>query len=108
MKKLRKEEINKYGEIFFSIFITYLFHAGISVKIKGEANTCWTTDKQEMDERGQYRDETQTVTAHEEYFETKYYLIGSASGKIRLSIICNRILLSLIKVKIKQILYSKT
>ncbi|XP_029160939.1 arrestin domain-containing protein 17 [Nylanderia fulva] len=53
---------------------------GISVKIKGEANTCWTTDKQEMDERGQYRDETQTVTGHEEYFETKYYLIGSASG----------------------------
>ncbi|XP_011140067.1 arrestin domain-containing protein 17 isoform X2 [Harpegnathos saltator] len=33
-----------------------------------------------MDERGQYRDESQTVTAHEEYFETKYYLVGSASG----------------------------
>ncbi|KAK1124426.1 hypothetical protein K0M31_006786 [Melipona bicolor] len=53
---------------------------GISVKIKGVANTCWTTDKQDMDERGQYRDGTQTVTAHEEYFETKYYLVGSASG----------------------------
>ncbi|KYQ55050.1 Arrestin domain-containing protein 3 [Trachymyrmex zeteki] len=53
---------------------------GISVKVKGEANTCWATEKQEMDERGQYRDETQTVTAHEEYFETKYYLVGSASG----------------------------
>lgn len=60
------------------------FHAGISAKIKGEANTCWTTDKQEMDERGQYQDETQTVTAHEDYFEMKYYLIGSTSGKIRL------------------------
>lgn len=35
-----------------------------------------------MDERGQYRDGTQTVTGHEEYFETKYYLVGSASGKI--------------------------
>ncbi|KYN43112.1 Arrestin domain-containing protein 3 [Trachymyrmex septentrionalis] len=53
---------------------------GISVKVKGEANTCWSTVKQEMDERGQYQDETQTVTAHEEYFETKYYLVGSASG----------------------------
>lgn len=55
------------------------------MKVKGEANTCWTTDKQEMDERGQYRDETQTVTGHEEYFETKYYLVGSASGNVRLS-----------------------
>lgn len=53
---------------------------GISVKVKGVANTCWTTDKQDMDERGQYRDGTQTVSAHEEYFETKYYLVGSASG----------------------------
>ncbi|KAL6258963.1 hypothetical protein P5V15_008888 [Pogonomyrmex californicus] len=52
---------------------------GISVKIKGEANTNWSTVKQEMDEKGQYTDETQTVTAHESYFETKYYLIGSAS-----------------------------
>ncbi|XP_078042154.1 arrestin domain-containing protein 17 isoform X2 [Augochlora pura] len=33
-----------------------------------------------MDERGQYREGTQTVTAHEEYFDTKYYLVGSASG----------------------------
>ena len=53
---------------------------GISVKIKGAANTCWTTDKQEMDDRGQYREGTETVTAHEDYFETKYYLVGSASG----------------------------
>ncbi|XP_076653337.1 arrestin domain-containing protein 17 isoform X1 [Halictus rubicundus] len=53
---------------------------GISVKVKGFADTCWTTDKQEMDERGQYREGTQTVTAHEQYFETKYYLVGSASG----------------------------
>lgn len=56
------------------------------MKVKGEANTCWATEKQEMDEKGQYRDETQTVTAHEEYFETKYYLVGSASGKARLFI----------------------
>ncbi|XP_054004300.1 arrestin domain-containing protein 17 [Hylaeus anthracinus] len=53
---------------------------GICVKVKGVANTCWTTDKQEMDDRGQYREGTQTVTGHEEYFETKYYLVGSASG----------------------------
>ncbi|XP_053973989.1 arrestin domain-containing protein 17 [Hylaeus volcanicus] len=53
---------------------------GICVKVKGVADTCWTTDKQEMDDRGQYREGTQTVTGHEEYFETKYYLVGSASG----------------------------
>ncbi|XP_011861149.1 PREDICTED: arrestin domain-containing protein 2 [Vollenhovia emeryi] len=51
---------------------------GISVKIKGEANTCWAAVKEEIDEKGQYQDET--VTAHEDYFETKYYLVGSASG----------------------------
>lgn len=53
---------------------------GISVTAKGEANTCWTTDKEEMDENGQYREGSQTLTAHEEYFKTKYYLIGSPSG----------------------------
>ncbi|XP_014476867.1 PREDICTED: arrestin domain-containing protein 3 [Dinoponera quadriceps] len=53
---------------------------GISVKVKGEANTQWSTGGQRMDENGEYRDESQTVTAHEEYFETKYYLVGSASG----------------------------
>lgn len=50
------------------------------MKVKGEANTCWATVKEEIDEKEQYRDET--VTAHEEYFETKYYLVGSASGKV--------------------------
>ncbi|XP_011696571.1 PREDICTED: arrestin domain-containing protein 2 isoform X2 [Wasmannia auropunctata] len=53
---------------------------GIRVKVKGEANTHWATDKQEMDEKGQYRDETVTVTGHEEYFDKEYYLVGSASG----------------------------
>ncbi|XP_032663974.1 arrestin domain-containing protein 17 isoform X2 [Odontomachus brunneus] len=33
-----------------------------------------------MDERGQYQDESHTVTAHENYFDMKYYLVGSASG----------------------------
>lgn len=64
------------------IYNNFIIFPGICVKIKGVANTCWTTDKQDMDERGQYRDGTQTVTAHEEYFDTKYYLVGSASGKI--------------------------
>lgn len=54
------------------------------MNVTGFANTCWTTDKQEMDERGQYREGTETVTAHENYFETKYYLVGSSSGKILL------------------------
>lgn len=63
------------------LFKNFIIFTGISVKVKGVANTCWTTDKQDMDERGQYRDGTQTVSAHEEYFETKYYLVGSASGE---------------------------
>lgn len=54
------------------------------MKIKGEANTCWAAVKEEIDEKEQYRDEN--VTAHEEYFETKYYLVGSASGKVRIFI----------------------
>ncbi|XP_020282949.1 arrestin domain-containing protein 17 [Pseudomyrmex gracilis] len=53
---------------------------GISVKIKGEANTYWATDKKEIDERGHFQNDTETVKGHEEYFETKYYLVGSASG----------------------------
>lgn len=72
------------------MFEIFFLCAGISVNIKGEANTYWTTDKQEMDERGQYRDETQTVTAHEEYFESKYYLVGSASGNVGL-LVCLRV-----------------
>ncbi|XP_066581032.1 arrestin domain-containing protein 17-like [Prorops nasuta] len=53
---------------------------GISIKIKGEANTKWSSDKREMDERGNYETETETVRGYENYFETKYYLVGSASG----------------------------
>lgn len=53
---------------------------GICVKVKGEANTRWATDTQKMDDKGQYHDDTQTVSGHEEYFQTKYYLVGSASG----------------------------
>ncbi|KAI4477956.1 hypothetical protein M0804_012436 [Polistes exclamans] len=53
---------------------------GICVKVKGEANTYWTTDKETLDNTGNYRDENATFSAHEEYFQTKYYLVGSASG----------------------------
>ncbi|KAG7204887.1 hypothetical protein KM043_005285 [Ampulex compressa] len=53
---------------------------GISIQVKGVANTCWSTDKQELDNNGQYQDETQTVTGDEQYFETKYYLVGSPAG----------------------------
>ncbi|KAK2581691.1 hypothetical protein KPH14_002178 [Odynerus spinipes] len=41
---------------------------GICVKVTGTANVSWTSS-----------DDT-TYTAHEEYFQTKYYLVGSASG----------------------------
>lgn len=55
--------------------------------ISGEANTSWTVDKKELDHSTkQYRDETEIVTGHEEYFKTKYYLVGSASGKVRSSV----------------------
>ncbi|XP_076181787.1 arrestin domain-containing protein 17 isoform X2 [Ptiloglossa arizonensis] len=37
-------------------------------------------DKQETDERGESREVSEAVRAHEEYFKTKYYLVGSASG----------------------------
>ncbi|XP_043277832.1 arrestin domain-containing protein 17-like [Venturia canescens] len=53
---------------------------GISLKIKGEANTCWATDRQELNNEGRYENESQTVTGHEEYFSQQYYLVGSASG----------------------------
>lgn len=51
------------------------------MKIKGEANTCWATDRQELNNEGRYENESQTVTGHEEYFSQQYYLVGSASGK---------------------------
>ncbi|XP_047369298.1 dolichol kinase isoform X5 [Vespa velutina] len=60
--------------------IMVLAYMRICVKVKGEANTYWTTDKQRLDNTGNYRDENTTFNAHEEYFQTKYYLVGSASG----------------------------
>ncbi|XP_012282075.1 arrestin domain-containing protein 17 [Orussus abietinus] len=51
----------------------------IHVKIVGQANTCWSSDKQEQNNEGRYENETQTVSAHEEYFSMKYYVVGSAS-----------------------------
>ncbi|CAD6242599.1 GSCOCG00009532001-RA-CDS [Cotesia congregata] len=53
---------------------------GITVKVKGEANVCWATDRQELNNEGKYDNETQTVTGHEEYFNMEYYLLGSPSG----------------------------
>lgn len=53
---------------------------GINCKIKGEANTCWATDRQEHNQEGRYENESQTVTGHEEYFSMHYYLLGSASA----------------------------
>lgn len=66
----------------YNFSVSDLCRTGISVQVKGEANTCWTTSKQETNERGEHLDESETLTAHEEYFKTKYYLVGSASGKI--------------------------
>ncbi|KAJ8674402.1 hypothetical protein QAD02_005664 [Eretmocerus hayati] len=53
---------------------------GIKLKVKGEADTYWSTDRQELNNEGRYVNETDVVTAHEEYFDASFYLIGSASG----------------------------
>ncbi|XP_063990814.1 arrestin domain-containing protein 17 isoform X2 [Diachasmimorpha longicaudata] len=53
---------------------------GINVIIKGEANTCWATDRQELNHEGRYEKESETVTGHEEYFSMQSYVIGTASG----------------------------
>lgn len=52
----------------------------INIHIKGAADTCWAVDKQVLNNEGKYEDENQTVTGYEEYFNAKYYLLGSASG----------------------------
>ncbi|XP_034943031.1 arrestin domain-containing protein 17 isoform X2 [Chelonus insularis] len=54
---------------------------GVNIKIKGEANTCWATDRQQLNQEGRYENESQTVTGHEEYFNIQYYLLGSPSGE---------------------------
>jgi hypothetical protein len=54
---------------------------GIKLTVKGEADTCWTTDRQELNNEGRYVNETDTVTAHEEYFKAQFYLLGSQSGE---------------------------
>lgn len=59
----------------------YFSIAGINVKLKGEANTCWATDRQDINHEGHYENESQTLTGHEEYFTGQYYILGSPSGK---------------------------
>ena len=46
----------------------------------GSADTFWTADRQELNNEGHYENEQELVTAHEEYFKTEYYLLGSAAG----------------------------
>ncbi|XP_058789932.1 arrestin domain-containing protein 17 [Phymastichus coffea] len=53
---------------------------GIKLTVKGEANTYWSTDRQELNNEGRYINETDTVTGHEEYFKAQFYLTGSSSG----------------------------
>lgn len=49
--------------------------------MKGEANTSWTADKQQLNNEGRYENEQQLLTGHEEYFSIKYYVAGQASGE---------------------------
>jgi hypothetical protein len=60
---------------------SFSFYVGIVVTTKGEANTCWSIDEDEMDENGQFREGVQAMSGHEEYFKVKYYLIGSSTSK---------------------------
>lgn len=53
---------------------------GIYVKVKGEANTCWSTDRQKLNQEGRYENESQTVTGHEDYFSSNFHVIGTPSG----------------------------
>ena len=61
--------------------LSYLYFLGVSVKMKGEANTSWTEDKQKLNNEGRYEDEKQLLTGHEEYFSMNYYVFGSSTGK---------------------------
>ncbi|XP_001599906.1 arrestin domain-containing protein 17 [Nasonia vitripennis] len=54
---------------------------GIKLSVKGEADTYWSTDRQELNNEGRYINETDVVTAHEEYFKAEFYLLGSSSGE---------------------------
>lgn len=58
-----------------------MYILGICVKMKGEANTSWTADKQQLNNEGRYENEQQLLTGHEEYFSIKYNVIGQSSGK---------------------------
>ncbi|XP_051165266.1 arrestin domain-containing protein 17-like [Leptopilina boulardi] len=58
---------------------------GICVKMKGEANTSWTADKQQLNNEGRYENEQQLLTGHEEYFSIKYNVVGQSSdGEVEL------------------------
>ncbi|XP_057336058.1 arrestin domain-containing protein 17 [Microplitis mediator] len=59
---------------------------GINIRIKGEANTCWATDRQELNHEGKYEKQEETVTGHEEYFNMQYYLLGSSGTEFELPI----------------------
>lgn len=52
--------------------------------MKGEGDTYWSTDREELNNEGRYINETDVVTAHEEYFKTQFYIVGSSSGKYQL------------------------
>lgn len=50
------------------------------MNVKGEADTYWSTDRQELNNEGRYINETDVVTGHEEYFKAQFYIAGSSSG----------------------------
>lgn len=61
--------------------LTVPIFAGIKLSVKGEADTYWSTDRQELNNEGRYINETDVVTGHEEYFKAQFYLLGSSSSK---------------------------
>ncbi|XP_011504212.1 PREDICTED: arrestin domain-containing protein 3 [Ceratosolen solmsi marchali] len=68
------------GNVILTIDSTKKIKA-IQLRVKGEADTYWSTDRQELNNDGRYRTETDVVTAHEEYFKAQFYILGSSSGE---------------------------
>ncbi|XP_014210428.1 arrestin domain-containing protein 17 [Copidosoma floridanum] len=54
---------------------------GIKLSVKGEADTYWSTDREELNNEGRYINETDVVTGHEDYFKAHFYVLGSESSQ---------------------------
>lgn len=56
--------------------------SGILIKFLSEANTSWSQTKKVTDSEGKEREETESLTGHEEYFQISYYLLGGKNSNL--------------------------